>query len=107
MKKYLVVSLSLFLLSVFAVFSAFAQDVFPRVGNNCPAKYAAFGDDCMPMEGAKYAIAKVGSRCPSGFSVDGNYCYRPVKGTIKVVPKVGKQCPKGFRIDGDYCQSLK
>ena len=107
MKKYFAVVLSIFVLSCFTALNVFSQEILTRVGNSCPTKYASSGDDCLPLAGAKYAIAKIGNRCPVGFSIDGNYCYRPQKGTTKVIPKVGKQCPAGFWADGEYCQSFK
>src|SRR5512145_885531 len=106
MKKYPAVVLSLVVVSILAS-GAFGQEIIPRVGDNCPTKYAASGDSCIPLPGAKYTVPKLGSRCPIGFSVSGDYCYRPHKATTKVIPKVARQCPNGYWADGKYCQSFK
>jgi hypothetical protein len=87
--------------------AAYGQETIPRIGQECPTQYAASGDTCFPLAGARYTVPKRGSRCPIGFSVSGQYCYRPYKATTRVIPKTARHCPNGYWIDGDYCQSFK
>jgi hypothetical protein len=46
-------------------------------GGSCPRDYYTSGSFCMPMQGARDAVAKpVGGTCPVGFTSSGSFCVR-------------------------------
>jgi hypothetical protein len=50
-------------------------------GGSCPRDYFSSGSFCMPMAGARDAVAKPpGGTCPVGFTTSGSFCVRSASG---------------------------
>lgn len=79
-----------------------APSSLPKNGN-CPANYIAKGDECEPINGARFAIAKSGV-CPADYEADGSYCLALPNARL-AIRRAAMSCPKGYTSVGDYCVS--
>ena len=74
-----------------------------KIGSSCPSNYSINGSYCNPNSSAMFAIEKIGSSCPSNYSINGSYCVATSSSSKLAIPKVGSSCPSNFSINGDYC----
>ncbi len=91
-----------------------ANDVIPRVGDDCPTGTYRSGDYCKSFSSTSERGKRIvgnpsGGRCPTGWYRSGDYCkaYGERAARETVVEKVGDRCPTGMYQSGGFCRSYR
>ena len=81
-----------------------APSEIPKDGD-CPADYAAKGNQCVPGANARFAFLK-NQHCPDKYLEQGNYCVATAESKL-AIRRAAMSCPAGFEPVGNYCISEK
>lgn len=68
---------------------------------NCPTGYTTSGEYCIPGPQARLALERRG-QCPIGYHDSGAYCLAGPQAK-PAIPRIGSTCPQGWLVSGDYC----
>lgn len=70
---------------------------------SCPSNYSSQGNFCVPSNGAKFAMLKLGGSCPSNYTSSGAYCVADHGAKLAIPNPERRSCPSSYTSSGYYC----